>query len=109
MSVEQIQAMGIPGSYASTVSAMSSVKATPKLLGDASTDLVYRPITPCRYIDTRNVGGPISGFRDFDLHNTGTTYGGSGSCDPKSAAPGGDPANIGAVAFNLAIVGVDPG
>jgi hypothetical protein len=108
MSLEQIQAMGIPGSYPATVNAMSSVKTTMKALGSASTDLVYRPITPCRYIDTRNVGGTISGFRDFDLHNTGAAYGGSGACDPKSAAPGGDPANIGAVAFNLAIIGVSP-
>ena len=36
MSLEQIQAMGIPGSYSATVNAMSSVKTTTKALGAVS-------------------------------------------------------------------------
>jgi hypothetical protein len=54
----------------------------PSLLGDPSADLVYTPISPCRYIDTRNVGGKITPAapRGFNLASTGATYGGSGVC-----------------------------
>jgi hypothetical protein len=40
-----------------------------KALGDPDRDLVYVPVTPCRILDTRVVGGPIpaNSFRDFDL------------------------------------------
>lgn len=40
-----------------------------KALGDPAQDLVYVPVTPCRILDTRIVGGPIpaNSFRDFDL------------------------------------------
>ncbi|HEU0152899.1 MAG TPA: hypothetical protein VFQ84_06105 [Arenimonas sp.] len=43
--------------------------ATPQAIGDASRDLVYVPVTPCRVIDTRLAGGPIpaGGTRDFDI------------------------------------------
>ena len=41
-------------------------KASPKALGDPSTDLVFRPVTPCRIIDTRFVGGKITGARSYD-------------------------------------------
>ena len=38
-------------------------------LGDATTDLVYVPVTPCRVIDTRLAGGviPATGTRGFDI------------------------------------------
>lgn len=110
MPLEQIRVLGTPGSYAATVSAMSTAKTSTKLLGDAQNDLVFRPIQPCRFIDTRNIGGPISGSRDYDLDNTGTTYGGVGACDPKASA-GGNADNIGGIAINLTIVGptVSPG
>lgn len=38
-----------------------------KALGDATRDLVYVPITPCRIVDTRIAGGPIGAgeTRDF--------------------------------------------
>ena len=51
-----------------------------KSLGDSSNDLVFTPITPCRFIDTRNVGGPISTVRVFDTASSGTTYGGAAGC-----------------------------
>ncbi|MBL8263770.1 MAG: hypothetical protein JNM58_15230 [Xanthomonadaceae bacterium] len=40
-----------------------------KALGDAATDLVYVPVTPCRVIDTRVAGGVISAnsTRNFDI------------------------------------------
>ena len=49
-------------------------------LGDSSNDLVFTPITPCRFVDTRNVGGPVSTVRVFDTASSGTTYGGSAGC-----------------------------
>ena len=52
--------------------------------------LRFFPITPCRLIDTRQVGGPIPGqtFRDFDVQ---------GVC--------GVPVNAKAVALNATIIG----
>ncbi|WP_290890971.1 hypothetical protein [Arenimonas sp.] len=42
---------------------------TPDALGDAATDLVFVPVTPCRIIDTRVAGGviPANSTRDFDI------------------------------------------
>jgi hypothetical protein len=37
-----------------------SPRAHDKALGDASADLTYTPINPCRIVDTRNVGGPLA-------------------------------------------------
>ena len=85
------------------VRAVTKAAKAPQKLGAANTELVYYPITPCRYIDTRNVGGPLSTPRGFDLANTGNTYGGSAACDPK-AAVGGNEDTIGALAINVAIV-----
>jgi hypothetical protein len=60
--------------------ATSAQSAAAKALGDANNDLVFTPITPCRFIDTRNVGGPVGAVRVFDTANTGATYGGSAAC-----------------------------
>ena len=35
---------------------------SPKALGSTSSDQVFTPITPCRVVDTRNLGGPIGPF-----------------------------------------------
>ena len=85
------------------VRAVTKAAKAPQKLGAASTELVYYPITPCRYIDTRNVGGPLTTPRGFDLASTGNTYGGSAACNPK-AAVGGNEDTIGALAINVAIV-----
>ena len=34
----------------------------PKTLGSTTNDQVFTPITPCRVVDTRNLGGPIGPF-----------------------------------------------
>jgi hypothetical protein len=50
-------------------------------LGDAAIDLVFTPVTPCRILDTRIVGGPISGTftRDFVATvGSGGTFSGQG-------------------------------
>ncbi|MEG3789982.1 hypothetical protein V1318_07600 [Lysobacter sp. CCNWLW3] len=48
---------------------VSKADVQPTALGDAATDLVFVPITPCRLFDTRLAGGPIPAFtvRSFDV------------------------------------------
>lgn len=75
----------------------------PQQLGDASADLVYTPITPCRLFDTRVAGGPVAAAatRGFDVSawfNGSLVFQGGvdGDC--------GIPARPAAVAVNLAAV-----
>jgi hypothetical protein len=71
--------------------------ATPKSLGSATDSLVFTPITPCRFIDTRNGGSPISGSpTTYNVANTGATYGGAVGCAVPSTAP--------ALAANVTVV-----
>jgi len=61
--------------------AQPGAPSTANSLGSASDSLVFTPMTPCRYIDTRNVGGALSAApRAFNLVNGGTTYGGDIGC-----------------------------
>lgn len=62
--------------------AMADTAEDPNLIGDPNVDLVYTPFAPCRYIDTRNVGGKITAAapRAYDLVNSGNIYGGTGGC-----------------------------
>jgi hypothetical protein len=61
--------------------AIRSAAEDPNLIGDPNADLVYTPINPCRYIDTRG-GPPVSPAspRGYDLVNNGAFYGGDASC-----------------------------
>ena len=77
-----------------------------KLLGDTLRDLTFRPIQPCRILDTRNAGGPIAAntSRDFVA-----VFNASASGD--YSAQGGSSTNCGAaltgataVAINLTAV-----
>jgi hypothetical protein len=98
------------GGYQQTIArANDRTAASQKLLGDPADDLVFKPFTPCRYMDTRNVGGKISGIRTFDLSNSGTAYGGDGGCDPKTLAGVASEDAIGAIAFNIAFVDTSAG
>jgi hypothetical protein len=75
-------------------------------IGAPSTELVYYPITPCRYIDTRASCpscGPLNGTRSYNLALKGGAYGGSVACDPKQVV-GGNEDLIGALAINVVIV-----
>jgi hypothetical protein len=88
----------------SLAAATAAVGDDPNLLGDADEDLVFTPIAPCRFIDTRNyVAGAINGIREFDLDAAASTYGGSGVCGAAALGASGDA--IGAIAANLTIVG----
>ena len=84
----------------------------PNLLGDPSADLVYTPITPCRFIDTRfYAAGPINGLRSFDVDLTGASYGGDAPCDLVASTGVANADVIAAIAMNVTIVGpaVAPG
>ncbi len=53
----------------SSVTPAAKTEDSTAALGDATTDLVYVPVTPCRVIDTRLAGGviPAAGTRDFEI------------------------------------------
>jgi hypothetical protein len=75
---------------ASSYHAMMAVLATsrplptsgPLVLGDITGDLTFTPVAPCRIVDTRNIGGAFSGFRDWDMDgsNFSSQGGHAGSC-----------------------------
>jgi hypothetical protein len=103
MSLEKVRQMGVPSSFAAASDTLSRQRVSLKLLGDPTEDLVYVPFAPCRYIDTRNVGGKINGTRGFDIANPGDTYGGSASCNILTLG-GGSQANTRAIAMNITLV-----
>jgi len=110
LTLEQLQGLGSPSTLEGASEALGRVRDASPQLGSSSVELVYYPITPCRYIDTRFQGGQLVGTRTFDLSFTGGAFGGSIACDPK-AVVGGNEDRIGALAINVAIVGpaVAPG
>jgi hypothetical protein len=65
-SSSELAALGRLTSYRAIHEA--AVKSNAKALGDPSTDLVFRPLAPCRIIDTRFAGGKIAGTRPYDLN-----------------------------------------
>ncbi|HVE50494.1 MAG TPA: hypothetical protein VNG69_12875, partial [Casimicrobiaceae bacterium] len=105
LSLADLRQFDAPTGYESVVRAITKAAKAPRKLGSTSSELVYYPLTPCRYVDTRNVGGPLldNVARAFDLANTGNVYGGSLSCDPKSTV-GNNEDLIGALSINVAIV-----
>jgi hypothetical protein len=94
--VDQVHAQVIAAKFqtpAGSASIPVADNATPKFLGtDDADNLVFYPQTPCRYIDTRVVGGPISTSspRVFLMDIGGANYGGDEGCnasnDPYLAA-----------------------
>jgi hypothetical protein len=103
--LDQIKAIQPSGSTQTTTDAIvRAAKANTKALGSPSTDLVYRPWAPCRYIDTRNVGGKITGARLYDTFDAGNVYGGAAACDPKTLAGVADENDIAAFALNVTVV-----
>jgi len=106
MPLEQIRSLGVPGSFRAASEAVTKAKkTTAKSLGQSQSDVVYRPITACRFIDTRFALGPLTGTpRTYDLDATGGSYGGNAGCNPVSASGVLDADQIAAVAINVAIV-----
>lgn len=109
MPLEEIRAIGVPGGFDAVRKTIAANDAsTLKSLGSTTTDLVYRPITPCRFIDTRVLGTPVEpppvGTFSIDLGNTGASYGGSAGCNILAAAGLPNASEIGAVFMNVGIV-----
>jgi hypothetical protein len=74
------------------------------LIGDPNRDLTFLPITPCRYIDTRNVAGKISGVRGYNADLAGSAYGGSGACGLPAAFQVSNASQIAALVLNVTAV-----
>lgn len=106
MSLEQVRSIAPQVTFAATSDEIVRAKSRPELkaLGDAGRDLTYTPFAPCRYIDTRNVGGKISGARDFNLANNGSSYGGDAGCAPVTLSGVTNVSDVAAFALNLTIV-----
>jgi len=104
MPLAQVRLMGGHGSFDALSKAIATAAKPAAKLGQLSSELVYFPINPCRFIDTRNVGGPIVGSRQFDLDTNGGTYGGSAACSPVSNAGLSTSGNAAAIALNVTIV-----
>jgi len=106
LSLEQIKMVGVPSGAKAITEALDRVKKVdPKALGALSTDLVYVPFSPCRYIDTRfPTPNKIFGVRQYDTFKDGSAYGGSAACDPKTLAGTGDENDIAAYALNMTLV-----
>lgn len=103
MSLEQVSAVGAPTTFQALSDSITKARVMPKTLGSASSDLVFFPFPPCRYIDTRNVGGKISGARGFDFALAGNTYGGAAACNLTTLS-GATQNQIAAVSLNMTIV-----
>ena len=68
-------------------------------------DLLYKPVTPCRIVDTRNAGGIIGAYSGRDFH----VYGSAGTISAQGGNPGGCPAPLGEPrAAHINMVAVDP-
>ncbi len=79
----------VDAAHAMALQAYSHHRSVPALAGGKSldtgtSDLTFTPKTPCRFIDTRNVGGVIvkgaANARNFDTEAFGSTYGGDSTC-----------------------------
>src|SRR5438105_5017595 len=84
MPLEKLQALGAPANFralSDAIARAAGVRAAQKALGSTTDDLVYKPVAPCRFVDTRIVGGKISGSRSFDISQNGNTYGGDVNCN----------------------------
>lgn len=106
MPLAQIRSIGPTGTFSGAVNAVthSKTRLTAQALGDTNQDLVYKPFVPCRYIDTRNVGGKINSPRGFDISLPGTSYGGIAACDPLTLIGGViDDNSVGGLAMNVTI------
>jgi hypothetical protein len=95
---------GLRNVVAMALTSNAEVKASllqDKALGDASDDLVYTPVTPCRLADTRGAGGQFgaNSARDFKVWASGGFAAQGGS-----ATNCGVPANPAAVAVNITAV-----
>ena len=98
--------------YAGVMAVTARSRVETKALGNPSSDLVFKPFTPCRFLDTRNVGGklvPLPAARLFDIAQNGAAYGGDAGCAPVALAGVASDDQIAALAVNIAIVDTSQG
>ncbi len=98
--------------YAGVMAVTARSRVEAKALGNPSSDLVFKPFTPCRFLDTRNVGGklvPLPAARLLDIAQSGATYGGDAGCAPVTLAGVASDDQIAALAVNIAIVDTSQG
>jgi hypothetical protein len=100
------------GNYAGVMAVTTRSRVAAKALGNASADLVFKPFTPCRFLDTRNVGGklvPLPAARLFDIAQNGAAYGGDAGCAPVTLAGVASDDQIAALAVNITIIDTSQG
>lgn len=102
MPLEKLQSIPpSPSFQALSAAIVDKSTSSPAALGSPSDDLVYKPIAPCRFVDTRVAGpGKLSGSRSFDISQSGNVYGGDVNCNLPTLA-GASVVAIAAVAMNL--------
>jgi hypothetical protein len=100
------QASTLKGAHQMARAAQQKLRAAAAapVLGDRGDELVFTPVSTCRFLDTRNdpADGPLQANVpvDFDLGYTGTHYGATSTpCDLTSVQ-----ANITALAINATVV-----
>jgi hypothetical protein len=66
------QSVGIQSAGGTTAQGSIAGRVHPDALGSVGIDQTFTPITPCRVVDTRNLGGPIGAFatRNFFYYTT---------------------------------------
>ena len=64
-------------------------KAAPETIGDATAQLVYTPVAPCRIADTRAAGGPLVPGTPRDLRVTGGDLSSQGGSATGCSVPSG--------------------
>jgi hypothetical protein len=97
----------MPG-YDAVMAGMAAKSRQNKVLGDIANDVVFVPVTPCRLIDTRVVGGKISSPRGYDLDVLGNPYGGAAACNIETIT-GVDEDTMAGFVFNVTIVDTSAG
>ena len=103
LSLDSLRAVEGAESLEALAAAVATEIIEPQSLGSITEDLVYKPVTPCRYVDTRVAGGKISGYRGYDLAVAGSTYGGLAGCAPQTIF-GVDDDAIGALVMNVTVL-----
>ena len=99
--LDQAHAQALAAAAVPPASPMASTASSPKSLGSSIGSLVYTPLTPCRFADTRVVGGPLTGTpRTFSTELN--TFGGDSNCRLPSGT------TLRALAFAANITIVDP-
>lgn len=105
MNNELLASGGKPGSSSSLLAA-SAANGTKiaKVLGDAATDLVYVPITPCRILDTRVTGAPIAANGTLNVDVTAVSNYSFQGGDASNCGGAGAAGSFAAAAINFIVV-----